>query len=294
MRVGRNVQELYRIAMLWVEGPLSYVEQLCVQSFLDAGHKVTLYHYGPVERVPEGATLLHGSEILDREEFIAHGRTGSMALFSDVFRYHMLTKLDHTIWADTDAYCMRPFTTDTGHFFGWESEHHINGGVLGLPPDSPALAGLLEMSGDEYGIPFWYSDAARAKLQAQADAGNPVHVSELPWGVWGPHAVTAWLHRTGEDKYAFPREVLYPIPFDMRRRMVKAGRKASAEAFLTDRTVSIHLYGRRIRDFLSSRPGGLPDEGGLIDDLLKKHNIDPKAAPIPVKDKAEAEKAESA
>lgn len=274
----------YHIAMLWVEGPLSYVEQLCVQSFLDAGHDVTLYHYGEVDRVPERASKVHGREILDRDEFISHGRTGSMALFSDVFRYHMLAKLDRTIWADTDAYCMRPFTTETGHFYGWESEHHINGGVLGFPRESEALAGLLEMSGDEYGIPFWYSDGAKAKLQANKDAGNPTHVSELPWGVWGPHAVTAWVHRTGEDKYAFPREVLYPVPFQNRRHMVNGRKRALAENWLTDKTLSIHLYGRRIRQFLASRPGGLPDEGGLVDHLLKKHNIDPREAPIPVKE----------
>lgn len=273
----------HQVAMLWVEGPLSYVEQLCVQSFLDAGHEVTLYHYGPVERVPEGVSLVHGREILDRDSFIAHGRTGSMALFSDVFRYHMLSKLDHTIWADTDAYCLRPFATETGHFFGWESKRHINGGVLGLPQDSDALAGLLEMSGDEYGIPFWFDAAEQERLRALAEAGTPLHVSEMPWGVWGPHAVSAWLQKTGEDKFALAREVLYPVPFKKRRQMVRSQTRAIAEAYLTDKTLSIHLYGRRIRAFLASRPDGLPDKGGLIDHLLEKHGIDPRAAPIPVK-----------
>jgi len=280
---GQSMGQTYHIAMLWVEGPLSYVEQLCAKSFLDAGHEVTLYHYGPVDRVPKGVNVVHGDQILARDDFIQHGRTGSLALFSDVFRYHLLTKLDHTIWADTDAYCMRPFETPTGHYFGWESMSHINGGVLGLPKDSAALAGLLEMTEDEYGIPFWFSDTAKAKYQALADAGTPVHVSEMPWGVWGPHAVTAHVHRTGEDKYAFPRDVLYPVPFEHRRRMVKKARRKSAEAYLTDKTTSIHLYGRRIREFLASRPEGLPDEGGLIDHLLKKHDIDPHEAPIPRK-----------
>lgn len=282
----------YDIAMLWVEGPLSYVEQLCIQSFLDAGHTVTLYHYGEVQNIPEGAAVQHGSEILDRDDFICHTRTGSMALFSDVFRYHLLSKLDRVIWADTDAYCMRPFTTETGHFYGWESAHHINGGVLGFPRDSEALAGLLEMTRDEYGIPFWYSDRAQARLRANSDAGTPTHVSELPWGAWGPHAVTAWVHRTGEDKYAFPCEVLYPIPFQNRRHMVNVRRRAMADELLTEKTLSIHLYGRRIRQFLASRPEGLPDEGGLVDHLLKKHGIDPRAAPIPEKFSGDADEDE--
>lgn len=274
------MNDLHRIAMLWVEGPLSYLEQLCIKSFLDAGHEVTLYHYGTIENVPKGTKVSHGDAILKRDDFIQHGRTGSLALFSDVFRYHLLTKCERTIWADTDAYCMKPFVTETGHYFGWESDSHINGGVLGLPQGSPALAGLLEMSHDEYGIPEWHSDRSRDTLQAKADAGTPVHVSELPWGTWGPQAVTHYLHKTGEDKHAFPCEVLYPIPFAKRRRMVKANHRASAESHLSDKTTSIHFYGRRMRDFLQSRDDGLPDEGGLLDHLVKKHGIDPRAAPI--------------
>ncbi|MFD2740041.1 hypothetical protein ACFSUD_10705 [Sulfitobacter aestuarii] len=282
------MSELHEIAMLWVEGPLSYVEQLCVQSFLDAGHAVTLYHYKPVFNVPEGATLVHGDVVLKRDEFIQHGRTNSLALFSDVFRYHLLNQSDRVIWADTDAYCVKPFVTGTGHYFGWESGKHINGGVLGLPKDSPALAGLLEMCGDEYGIPEWYSDEMRDKLRLQAENGVPLHVSELPWGVWGPHAVTHYLQKSGEDRHAFSREVLYPVPFQKRRRLVKSGRRSAAEAYLSEATTSIHLYGRRIREFLASRPDGLPDAGGLIDHLLEKHRIDPRAAPIPVR-RAQAE-----
>ncbi len=279
----------YHIAMLWVEGPLSYVEQLCVQSFLDNGHDVTMYHYGDVPNVPKGATMAHGSAILDINSFIAHGKTGSMALFSDVFRYHLLTKLDRTIWADTDAYCVKPFVSDTGHFFGWESDHHINGGVLGFPQDSEALAGLLEMTEDEYGIPFWYGGRVREKIVARAEAGSPTHVSKLPWGVWGPHAVTAYLQKTGEDKYAFPKEVLYPVPYAHRRLIVNGRRRRSAENFVTDKTMSIHLYGRRMRAFLASRPEGLPDEGGMFEALLAKHKIDPRQAPIPAKKPVAAE-----
>ncbi|MFD0859264.1 hypothetical protein [Roseovarius aquimarinus] len=277
------MSKLHRIAMLWVEGPLSYLEQLCVKSFLDAGHEVTLYHYGEVTNVPKGAEMVHGDVILKRDDFISHGRTGSLALFSDVFRYHLLTKCDDTIWADTDAYCVKPFETQTGHYFGWESDSHINGGVLGLPKDSPALAGLLEMSHDEFGIPEWYSDGARAKLQAQIDAGTPVHVSELPWGIWGPAAVTHYLKKTGEDAHAFPVEVLYPVPFKRRRMIVRGGKRDAAMEFVTDKTTSIHLYGRRMRAFLLSRPGGLPDKGGLFEHLLEKHGIDPTAAPIVAK-----------
>ncbi len=268
------------IAMLWVEGPLSYVEQLCAVSFRDAGHTVKLYHYGQVSNVPEGITLTDGNEVLNAESFLTHGRTGSPALFSDVFRYHLLKKGGRIIWADTDAYCLKPFETETGHFFAWESGHHINGGVLGLPSDSEALGLLLKMTEDEYAIPEWYKGDTRTQLEVAIEAGNPVHVGDLPWGVWGPHAITHYLQKTGEAKYALPESGLYPVPFKHRRKMGFASKRARVEQFIKPDTCSVHLYGRRIKQFLAGI-GGKPEEGSYIDSLLVKHGIDAEAAPVP-------------
>ena len=269
----------YEIGMLWVEGPLSYVEVLCAQSFLDAGHHVKLYHYKDVQNVPEGVELIHGDSVLKIDRFIQHGKTGSFALFSDVFRYHLLQQNDRMIWADLDAYCVKPFETPTGHFFGWESDKHINGGVLGLPSDSEALGQLLEMSEDEYGIPEWCSDREKAKYQAKKDKGEPVHVSEMKWGVWGPQAVTHYLHKTGEAKYALPISGLYPIGFRDRRSLMRGWAKEQVEAKITDESYSVHFYGRRVREFLSNLDG-MPEPGSWMDDRLKRHKIDCDAAPV--------------
>ena len=278
------------IGMLWVEGALSYVEVLCAQSFLDAGHHVKLYHYKDVQNVPEGVEMVHGDSVLKIDRFIQHGRTGSFALFSDVFRYHLLQQNDRMIWADLDAYCVKPFATETGHFFGWESARHINGGVLGLPPDSDALGQLLEMTEDEYGIPEWFPDAEKARLQKLKDEGKPEHVGEMPWGVWGPHAVTHYLQKTGEAKYALPIEGLYPVGFRQRRQLMQRRLRDRVEAVITPNTYSIHFYGRRVREFLSNR-GGLPGEGSYFDMLLKKHNIDTDAAPVMSREEKAAQQA---
>lgn len=269
----------YEIGMLWVEGPLSYVEVLCAVSFRDAGHHVKLYHYGPVQNVPEGIELVHGDTVLRIDRFLQHGRTGSFALFSDVFRYHLLRQNDRMIWADLDAYCLRPFASATGHFFGWESRHHINGGVLGLPPDSAALGQLLEMTEDEFGIPEWVTAAERAELERLAEAGTPRHVSEMPWGVWGPHALTHYLTKTGEAKYALSVSGLYPVGFRNRRQLLRAGMSAKIEEVLAPDTFSIHFYGRRVKEFLSAL-GGLPEPGSYLAMLLTKHGVDPALAPV--------------
>ncbi len=269
--------ELPEICALWIGGSLSYMEQLCLQSFLDQGHKVTLYTYEGVERIPDGVDVADANDISPFREELRHLRTGSPALMSDVFRYDLLKKRPGVIWADTDAYCVKPFKTETGFFVGWESGHHVNGGVLGLPADSRTLNALLEFCQDPYGIPPWFSGKPRARYEALRDAGTPVHVSEMPWGVWGPHAITHFLKTTGEVVHAFDTEALYPVPFAHRRLYFK--RPMKVRNYLTPDTFSVHLYGRRVRDRLRKR-GGVPEEGCYIDTLLKAHNIDPRNAPI--------------
>ncbi|WP_282603934.1 hypothetical protein [Paracoccus sp. PARArs4] len=279
---------LKTIGMLWLQGPLSYLEQLCVKSFLDAGHRVVLYHYGPLQNVPEGVELADANEVLPQSGFLRHERTGSPALHSDLFRYKMLAKEDNVIWADTDAYCMKPFQTRNGHFYGWEGNKHINGGVLGLPKDSDTLRALLDFTNDEFSIPTWYGDEYTQELQAAKNAGMPVHAGDQPWGVWGPHAVTHFLHATGEVKYALPQEALYPFKFKDRRLMLR--RNFDTTPYITENTYSVHLFGRRMRARLVEKEGGVPHRSSLLGKLLTKHGIDPCKAPIPNKGRPEPAK----
>ncbi len=269
----------YQIGMLWISGRLSFLEQLCVKSFVDAGHHVKLYTYEPVEGIPDGVEHADAAEILPLKGFLTHERTGSPALHSDLFRYEMLDRNTDMIWADTDAYCVKPFATDTGHFYGWESPKHINGGVLGLPKGSDTLAELLAYTKDEFAIPSWYGPDYVKELEAARDAGKPVHAGEQPWGVWGPHAITHFLHKTGEHRHALPPEGLYPFSFKQRRLMLKPNFDVSSH--VTEETYSIHFYGRRIRARLVEREGGEPHPDSLLGRLVRLHGIVPSDSPLP-------------
>lgn len=277
----------YQIAALWIGGDLSFLEQLCLKSFVDAGHHVKLFSYAPIVNAPQGVEMADAAGVLSQDRFLRHARTASPALHSDLFRYHLLRTHDRTIWADTDAYCVRRFTTATGHFFAWESDSGVNGGVLGLPQDSPALAALLDFTSDEYAIPEWYGAKYRAELIAARAAGHPVHVGEQPWGVWGPHALTHFVKQTGEIGHALPRVALYPFAYEDRALMLRPG--LDAGAYVTDETFSIHFYGRRMRSRILAKYDGVPRRHSLIGRLLHKHGIDPAAAPIPAKAAAEPE-----
>lgn len=271
----------WQIGMLWIGGDLSFLEQLCIKSFLDAGHHVRLYSYDPIGNAPEGVEHADAAVILPRADVLRHERTSSPALHSDLFRYHMLARGERLIWADTDAYCLRSFETGTGHFHAWESDTGVNGGVLGLPADSRTLAALIDFTSDPFAIPPWYGDDYRQELEARRDAGDPVHVGEMPWGVWGPHALTHFLKETGEIRHSMPRPVLYPFAYEERRLMLRPG--LDPAPWLTDEVRSIHFYGRRMRARIVQAFDGVPKPRSLIGQLLRKHGIDPLAAPIPAK-----------
>lgn len=271
----------YQIGALWVHGPLSYLEQLCLTSFRDAGHHVVLYTYNDVSRIPEGIEERDANEILPETSFITHERSGSPAPHSDRFRYRMLQQVDKIIWADTDAYCVKPFETETGRFFGWESDSQINNGVLGLPKDSETLRLLVEFTEDEFSIPPWFPAKEQDRLKRLKDEGSPVSAGQMSWGVWGPQALTHFLLSTGEDKYAFARAALYPFSYGDRNLMLRRG--VDVDNYITDETYSIHFYGRRMRRRIDEKEGGIPKRWSLIGRLLAQHNINPSDAPIPPK-----------
>ena len=271
----------HRIAALWIGGDLSFLEQLCLKSFVDAGHHVTLYRYEPIGNAPGGVEQADAARILPRDGILRHARTGSPALHSDLFRYHLLAAEDRVIWADTDAYCLRPFRTATGHFHGWETKTGINGGVLALPQDSQTLAALLDFTSDPHAIPPWVRGPTRRALEAARDAGTPVHAADMAWGAWGPHALTHFLMQTGEARHSLPIAALYPVPFRDRNALLRPG--ADMAGYITDETVSIHFYGRRIRSRLLAGFDGVPRPRSLLGQLLRKHGIDPLLAPIPVR-----------
>ena len=92
--------------MLWVRGNLSAVERLCVESFVRQDFKVILWTYGGLDNCPEGAQLRDAREILSESEIFLN-RQGSLAGFSDYFRYAVLSKIGG-LYVDTDVYALKP------------------------------------------------------------------------------------------------------------------------------------------------------------------------------------------
>lgn len=266
---------LPEIAMLWIGARLSFLEQLCIRSFLAQGHRVTLYAYEEVGGVPAGADLRDAAPILQGDRIRRHARTGSPAVHSDLFRYRLLAQSD-AIWADTDAYCVKPFDFATPHVFG-RLEDRLGIGVLGLPRNSPGLAALIAFAEDPAPRVLFDKDLRRMAL---SDSAAPWPVETQPWAATGPMAVTYFLTRSGEIGHALPEAAFYPLDFDARNWLINPRKRDKVEAALAGDVYSIHFYGRRMRPRLATAEGGAPKPGCYLDHLLRLHDIDPRAAPI--------------
>jgi len=146
--------KLATIATFWDGPPLGIIERLCLSSFVAIGHPVILFSYNRLEHVPDGVEVAPASDILPhQDEIIRHARTGSAAIHADKFRYHLLVKQPGVVWADTDAYCLKPFLPKDGYFFGRETNEVVANGVLALPASSPTLKALIDFCENEYAIP---------------------------------------------------------------------------------------------------------------------------------------------
>ncbi|RGP37895.1 hypothetical protein [Pseudotabrizicola alkalilacus] len=267
------------VGTLWIGGSLSWMEQLCLKSFVDQGQQITLFSYEPIPNVPEGVIRRDGREVLDTDNFLKYEKKDSFALFADLFRLHMIARNPGMIWVDTDVYCLRPMDYDADHVLGFElpGGARVNNAVLGLPADGPLLRAMLDYTSDVYGIPPFVKGRLQEEYRAAAAAGQPVHVSQQPWGVWGPMMVTHFTHALGLADQVQPLDAFYPVTFPDRLKFLRPA--AVAEGMITPHTTALHLWASNKRE-LGLRHHGIPPAGSYLDKLLRLHDIQAEAAPI--------------
>jgi hypothetical protein len=147
----------------------------------------------------------------------------------------------------------------------------VASGVLALPAASPTLASLIAFCADEYAQPRWMRPVHQAEIERRAAAGDPMHVSEMPWGVWGPRALSYFLKEHDEFGRALPPHILYPVSFGDRRFYFLNARRVWS--LVQEDTVSIHFYGRRCRARLDRVHDGVPPEGSVLAELAERHGV---------------------
>lgn len=269
---------LPQLASLWIGPRLSWFEQLCLVSFVNAGHDVTLYSYQPIDNLPPGVHGADAAEVYPGNTILRHSRIGSPAIHADLWRLALLRKTEK-VWIDTDLVCVRPMDIDGPHIFGWEKPGTICNAVLGLPPDSPALRRLIELFEDEYVIAPWLRPWRQRELKAAKEAGKPIHITEQDWGFTGPASVSWALKQSGEIEHALSQAAFYPIPFGDRNHLIRTHPRVGDR--VTEDTYAVHLWARRLKPRLEEKEGNRPRPGSWLEAQIELHGIDVSAAPIP-------------
>ncbi len=267
------------VGTLWIGGELSWYEQLALKSFVDKGQDITLFCYGDVKGVPEGVKICDGRDIIDTDDFIKYKIKSSFALFADWFRLHMIHKRPGMIWVDTDVYCWQVMEYDQDEIYGFElhGKKRVNNAVLGLDAEGEMLRAMLDFTEDRFPIVPFLRQSKREELLQAKEEGNPIHVSELPWGVWGPLMLTYYVKKFKKLNTVQPVEAFYPVTFPERRKFLKAPRRALGD--ITENTTALHLWAS-LKTPLGFQHNGLAPDGSFLDMLCKETGINPTDAPI--------------
>ncbi len=252
------------IGTFWYGPELGRLERACLRSMMEQGHEVTLFVHSEVKGIPEGIQVRDAKEITGERPVFFTGKYNSPAGYADQFRYHMI-KQTGLIWLDMDMFLLKPLQPDNGYLFAWGSDirivrhirKSINNAVLSLPGHSPTLADLIEFCEDYYPVPpFEHRKRVTLNLTLRKMIGFPVHVSRQRWGVWGPRALTWFLHKNGEDHYALPIKSFYPIEYDERYTRLLLPKSETYDRYLRD-SFAVHLWGARLRS-TTDQPINIP------------------------------------
>jgi hypothetical protein len=249
---------------LWIGGDLGPVSTACLTSFVRQGHRVILHCYDVPNDVPAGVEVEDAARTVPSSRIIRHKETGSYSLFSNLFRYELLRQ-KRGLWIDCDVYCVRPIVQGEEHVFGWENLRSINGAVLKLPADSPALERLLAIFDQRAFIPPWLPPAERAPFEARKLTGEDFDLGDLPWGVAGPRAITHVFGQTGISRYARQRRVFYPVTYNDGMDLLRRG---SLNRHISAMTLTVHLWNEPLKKLLHRREPGSPVDKLLTDGTL--------------------------
>jgi hypothetical protein len=229
---------------LWIGPRLGRVERACLRSWLRQGHEVHLYAYDRPEGVPDGVMLKDAAEVVP-EHRVVHYHTGSVSLFSNLFRY-ALQLAGRGTWLDCDIYLLKPLDGARPYLFGEEAPGVIGTGVLRLPARSPILPPLLSIF-EERAVPDWLPWRARlAALWRRLSRGR-IGLDRMPWGSTGPKAFTALAHRHGLAGLALPAATFCPFGWP-EADWIRQPRELFEDR-IGPATIGIHLWNERIKHF---------------------------------------------
>jgi hypothetical protein len=253
---------LQQIVSLWIGSALGKIERLSLRSFVAQGHPVALYSYGGVAGVPAGVEQRDASQVLPRDVAERNfERSGSHTLSADMFRLQ-LQRLGLGLWVDVDVVALRPVDIEGDFVAGRESDRYINNAVLRLAPDSALLIDwIAQMQSGR--VPRWLPFHRAPTAYVGEMLGRTIEPSALPFGTFGPKAITALAERHGITEAAQAREVFYPLhPRDAERLFDPT---LNLDDVVASNSRTIHLWNEKLGPLKKTEP----PEGSILARLLR-------------------------
>lgn len=276
-----SAQALPTIAGFWHGSDLSWLETLCIKSYLDRGHRFVLYTTENLSGVPAGTEQRSAVDILWPPPFdISDNDRHRVAVFSDLFRLQMIRQTGF-VWVDLDAYCLRPFDFGTAWVFGRDETANVPNGVLGLPPGSATLSALLDFLQGPNPTQPWRGPQLHRQNARRMARGERWGIEALGWGCSGPRALTHFLRQTGEDSHAMAPAAFYPLPVVELWKLHAP--HVATETIESPGAYSVHIYGHQ-KKYIASTLQGLPRPGSYLDRLCQRHGIAAASQKVPYLD----------
>jgi hypothetical protein len=140
---------------LWIGNNLSPLEILTIQSFLNKGHEFHLWSYEKISNIPLNTHVRDANEILLKNHVFSykksnkfgHGK-GSLAGFSDIFRYKLLYELGGW-WTDMDITSLKPLDFSEPYVFRQNGKKGIVGNLMKCPPKSELMSYCYDRASKE-------------------------------------------------------------------------------------------------------------------------------------------------
>jgi hypothetical protein len=169
------------IASLWIGTRLTWYEAVCIQSYLDHGHRFVLFCKPGTKNIPQGVEVRSIDEEGLSNLWPLQTRK-QRACYSDHFRLLMIRDYGY-VWSDLDAFCVRPLDLPGDRIYGAQNRRwSIATGILKLPADSEALARCIAFNEDENPIPPWFTPEERA---IRGTEGSRYSSPDRPIGLGG-------------------------------------------------------------------------------------------------------------
>jgi hypothetical protein len=233
----------------WFGDIVPMYQRLAMKSFLDHGHQYVLYAYKALD-VPAGVILRDASEILPESSVFFYGEKagvgrGSVAGFSNLFRYHMLCRVGGW-WVDADVICLSGSVPASDVFIAWEDEDIVGSAIIALPTNHILARDLR--------------DAAEV-------AG-----SDVQWGATGPKLLTRLVHEREILNLVQPQTFAYPVQsVDALHLLIPERRDEVNERTLGKPFLHIWTEVQRRAVIL---PSMAPPAGSVLSDLFARHGFD--------------------